>query len=59
MVDIFERQIELVFVMLGVAAIFRAAIGQHAAEPYLAGIIERHDAIVEGDQAAVIGVLRS
>src|SRR6202021_487207 len=43
MVDILERQIELVFVMLGVAAIFRAAIGQHAAEPYLAGIIERRD----------------
>src|SRR6201982_44431 len=47
MVDILERQIELVFVVLGVAAIFRAAIGQHAAEPYIPRIIERHDAIVE------------
>src|SRR5579863_7506513 len=47
MVDILERQIELIFVMLRVAAIFRAAIGQHAAEPYLPRIIERHDAIVE------------
>jgi hypothetical protein len=27
MVDILERQIELVFVVLGVAAVFRAAIG--------------------------------
>ena len=47
MVDVLERQIELIFVVLGVAAIFRAAIGQHAAEPYLPRIIERHDAIVE------------
>src|ERR1700735_1876646 len=47
MVDILERQVELVFVVLGVAAIFRAAIRQHAAEPHLPRIIERHDAIVE------------
>ena len=35
-VDILERQIELVFMMLGIAAIFRATIGQHAAGVYLA-----------------------
>src|ERR1700691_5355232 len=47
MVDILERQVELIFVVLGVAAIFRAAISQHAAEPHLPRIIERHDAIVD------------
>ena len=46
MIDILERQVELIFVVLGVAAIFRAAISQHAAEPHLPRIIERHDAIV-------------
>jgi hypothetical protein len=47
MVDIPERQIEFVFMVLGVAAIFRATIGQDATEPYLPRIIERQDAIVE------------
>src|SRR5882757_10913214 len=47
MVDILERQVELVFMVLGVAAIFRAAISQHPAEPHLPRIIERHDAIVD------------
>jgi hypothetical protein len=47
MVDILERQVELIFVALGVAAIFRAAISQHAAEPHPPRIIERHDAIVD------------
>jgi hypothetical protein len=35
MVDILERQIELVFVMLRIAAIFRPAIRQHPAELHL------------------------
>ena len=47
MVDILERQIELVFMALWIAAIFLAAIGQHAGEPYLPCVIERHDAIVD------------
>jgi hypothetical protein len=34
-------------VVLRVAAIFRAAIGQHAAELHLVGVVERHDPIVE------------
>jgi len=29
MVDVFQGQIQLVFVMLGVAAVFRAAVRQH------------------------------
>jgi len=47
MVDVLDRQIELIFVVLRVAAIFRAAIGQHAAELHLVGVVERHDPIVE------------
>ena len=46
-IDILERQIELVFVMLRIAAIFRAPIGQDATELNLVGVIERRDAIVE------------
>jgi hypothetical protein len=30
MINIFHRKIELIFVMLGIAAIFGAAISQHA-----------------------------
>ena len=47
MVDILERQVELIFVVLGVAAIFRAAISQHADELYLPGVVERDDPVVE------------
>src|SRR6202047_462445 len=36
-----------IFVMLGIAAIFRAAVGQNTAEPYLLFVEERHDAIVQ------------
>ena len=46
MVDIFHREIELAFVMLGIAAIFRAAIGQHTQELYLLFVEEGHDPIV-------------
>src|SRR5579863_7690930 len=46
-VDVLERQVELVFVVFRVAAIFRAAIGQHAGQLDLPRVIERHDAIVE------------
>jgi hypothetical protein len=35
MVDILHREIELIFVVLGIAAIFRAAIGQYSQELYL------------------------
>src|SRR5579872_5791121 len=46
-VDVLERQVELVFVVFRVAAIFRAAIGQHAGQLDLPRVIERHDVIVE------------
>ena len=46
-IDILERQVELIFMMLGIAAIFRATIGQHAAELHLVGVVEAHDAIVD------------
>jgi hypothetical protein len=32
MIDIFHREIKLIFVMLGIAAIFGAAIGQNTGE---------------------------
>src|SRR6188472_4594112 len=34
-VHILDREIELVLMVLGVSAIFRASVGQHAAEPDL------------------------
>ena len=46
-IDILERQVELISMMLGIAAIFRATIGQHAAELHLVGVVEGHDAIVD------------
>src|SRR4051812_2192411 len=40
-VHILDREIELVLVVLGVPAIFRASVGQHAAQPDLVLIIVR------------------
>ena len=45
-VDIFQRQVELVLVPLRVAAVFAAAIGQHSAE--------RDDVLLEERQHPVI-----
>ena len=60
MVDILERQVELIFVVLGAAAIFlRRDQSARGAEPHLPRIVERHDAIVDEIVAAVMGVLRS
>jgi hypothetical protein len=56
MVDILERQVELIFVVLGVAAIFRAAISQHAAEPHLPRIIER---TIKSRGVSVVSILYS
>src|SRR6202045_4267031 len=47
MVNVFHREIKLVVVMLGIAAIFRAAVGRHTAEPHLLFVEERQDAIVQ------------
>ena len=46
-VHILDREIELVLVVLGVSAIFRASVGQHAAQPNLVLIIEGHHTVVE------------
>ena len=46
-VDILDGEIELVFMVLGIAAIFRAPVGQHAAQLHLVAVIEGHDAVVE------------
>ena len=47
MVDVLDRQIELVFVALGIAAILGAAVGQHPAEPDVVLVVERHHPVVE------------
>ena len=47
MIDVLHRQIEFVFVPLGVAAVLSAAVGQNAAERDIVLIIERHDAVVQ------------
>jgi hypothetical protein len=56
MVDILHREIELVFVMLGIAAIFRAA--ENTAEAYLLSSKKGTTRWVKRS-AAVIGVFRS
>src|SRR6202043_1457281 len=47
MVNIFHREIELVFVMLGITAIFGAAIGQNTGELHFLFVEEGHDPIVQ------------
>ena len=46
MIDVCYGKMELVFMMLGIAAIFGAAIGQQASELHLFLIEQGHDAIV-------------
>ena len=46
MVDILDRQVQLVLVVLGVATIFGAAIGQHPAERDLVLVEERDNPVV-------------
>ena len=47
MVHILDGEIQLVFVPLGAAAILGAAVGQHAAEPDVVLVENRHDPIVQ------------
>jgi len=47
MIHVLDREVELVFVMFGIAAIFGAPIRQHAQELHLAGIKERDHAVIE------------
>jgi hypothetical protein len=56
-IDVLDREVELVLVALG-AAKLGAAIGQHARQPDSVLVVERHHSVVE-DSAAVIGILRS
>ena len=46
-VDILHRQVELVFVPLMIAAVFGAAVGEHAAEPNVMLVEERQHAVVQ------------
>ena len=45
--NVFHRQIQLIFVKLGVAEVFGAPIGQHARGPDAVAVEERYDPIVE------------
>lgn len=46
-IDVFHGQIQLVFVMLGVAAVFSAAIRQHAQQRNAEAVEEWDDTIVQ------------
>jgi hypothetical protein len=46
-IDVLNRQIEFVFVMLRVAAIFRAPVGQNAAKPHIASVVDGGDAVID------------
>jgi hypothetical protein len=47
MVDVLDRQVQLVLVVLGVAAILGAAIGQHPAERDLVLVAERDYPVIQ------------
>src|SRR6516165_8762641 len=46
-IDILHRQVELVFVMFGGAAVLGPAIGQHALQRHAVLIEERDDPVIE------------
>jgi hypothetical protein len=46
-IDILDRQAELIFVPFRIAAIFRATIGEYPEQVNLVLVIERYDAVVE------------
>ncbi len=47
MIDVLNRQVEFVVVMLGIAAILGAAVGQHPDEPDFLGLEELQQAVVQ------------
>lgn len=46
-IDILDRQVELIFVPFRIAAIFRTTIGEHPQQVNLVLVIERYDAVVQ------------
>src|SRR3954467_15612088 len=46
-IRVLDREIELILVPLGVAAVLRAPVGQHPRELHLMSVEEGHDAIVQ------------
>ena len=58
-IDVLHRQVELVLVPLGVAAVLGPPVGQHPAELHALLVEERHAPGRSSRSAAVIGVLRS
>ncbi len=57
-IDVFHGQIQLIFVMFGVTAVFRAPIGQYTQQRDAETVEERNDAIVKQISRRG-GVLRS
>ena len=47
MIDIFHRQVQLLLVRVGTAAVLRASIGQDAAEQDFVRITEGHHLVIE------------
>jgi hypothetical protein len=47
-VDVLQRQVQLVLVLLQVADVLRAAVGQHAQERDAFGLEERQHPVIEG-----------
>src|SRR6476646_5278842 len=62
MVHVLDRQVELIFVPLGIAAILGSAVSQHATEPEVVFVVERQHAIVHqiggGDRRLAVIKLR-
>src|SRR5262249_6136931 len=47
MIDVLDREIELILVPLGIAAVFAAAVGQHTHELYVVALEQGDRSIVE------------
>ena len=46
-IDILDREIELIFMPFGVAAVFTAAVGQHARELHVMALEQRDHAVID------------
>ena len=58
-VDILDREVQLIFVVLALASVFRAAIGEHAQQRDVLFLEERQHAVIEhvGSDESVLAVV--
>src|SRR5947209_18927786 len=54
MVHILDRQIELIFVPFGIAAILGAAVGQHPTEPDVVVVVDWATAVVQTEERSAV-----